>query len=454
MAGEPSFKSLPPGFHNAYWFATFNALSFQIVLGSPMVLYAKTLGASATVLGIIVSLLPLLVIFQIPAAQYIPRVGFRRFVYAGWGTRVLFIFAIALVPLTGSFLTPGTQLALILLFLFAFNLSRGISSCAWMPWITSLVPENIRGRYLARDAACVNIASVFTCLLAALLLGGFSGRPPQPWQFAALFAFSAIMGAASLNFLKQMPDVPVPPEPPRADTRVPWLAMIRYDPFQRLLVAMVFWAVAYGGMQAFPVAFMKAAVNLPEGHILLVMAVSFVGGLCSLWFLGPRLDTLGSKPVMSFCCFIYLLVLLGWIVISGRVLAPNLVLLGLLQYLMGLFAALINMAATRLAMATVPTMGRNHFFAIYAVATNVTQGVAPIAWGLMIDAIGDYEGVGLGISWNRYSLFFAAVAGVMLLGLAATRRLREPKAASLEALVRELLVESPMKVWFRLWPRS
>jgi hypothetical protein len=37
-----------------------------------MVLYAKTLRASATVLGIIAGMMPLLVIFQIPAANYIP----------------------------------------------------------------------------------------------------------------------------------------------------------------------------------------------------------------------------------------------------------------------------------------------------------------------------------------------------------------------------------------------
>ncbi|MCX6928633.1 MAG: hypothetical protein NT154_36290 [Verrucomicrobia bacterium] len=61
--------SFPPGMHHAYLFSIFNAFSFQIVLNSPMVLYAKTLGASATVLGIIAGMMPLLVIFQIPAAS-------------------------------------------------------------------------------------------------------------------------------------------------------------------------------------------------------------------------------------------------------------------------------------------------------------------------------------------------------------------------------------------------
>src|SRR5512135_1925073 len=172
--------SFPPGMHHAYLFSTFNAFSYQVVLNSPMVLYAKSLGASATVLGIIAGMMPLLVIFQIPAANHIPRLGFKRFVYAGWGTRVMFIFAMALVPMTGAFLKPETRLALMLMLLFGFNLSRGISSCAWLPWITALVPAPLRGKYLARDAAVQNCASLITFLIAGACLIGH----PQDWQFA------------------------------------------------------------------------------------------------------------------------------------------------------------------------------------------------------------------------------------------------------------------------------
>lgn len=93
----PAPVRFPPGLNNAFRFSAFNALSFQIVLGSPMILYGKALDASATVLGIIAGMMPLLVIFQIPAASHINRIGYRRFVLAGWSTRVLFIFAMALV---------------------------------------------------------------------------------------------------------------------------------------------------------------------------------------------------------------------------------------------------------------------------------------------------------------------------------------------------------------------
>lgn len=440
-----SSDDFPEGLHHAYWFSAFNALSFQLILGSPMVLYAKSLGASATVLGIVAGMMPLLVIFQIPAASHIGRIGFKRFVYAGWGTRVMFIFAMAVVPLTGRLLDAGNQLAVLLGLLFCFNLSRGISSCAWLPWITALVPENLRGRYLARDAATVSLASCGAFLIGALGLVGTA----QPWQFAALFAFSAVMGAISLSFLKRIPDVPLPVETASGKGRVPWLAMMRHPPFHKLLRAVIAGAVAYGGLGAFTVAFLKAEARMPDSEIMLVGAVSYLGGLSSLWLLGSRLDRLGSQPVMKFCYTGWVVVVCGWLLLAGRVLPANLTVLLPLQLVMGLLLALVNMSTTRLAMAVVPVMGRNHFFALYSVLANVTLGLAPVGWGLLIDALGAHEWHLLGLDWNRYTIFFAATAGVFALTLWFTHSLEEPKAASLEELLRDILRTSPLRFWLR-----
>ena len=446
MAG-PAF---PPGLHHAYLFSTFNAFSYQIVLNSPMVLYAKTLGASATVLGIIAGMMPLLVIFQIPAASHIPRFGFKRFVYAGWGVRVMLIFVMALVPLAGIFLKAETRLALMLLLLFGFNLSRGISSCAWLPWITALVPAPLRGKYLARDAAVQNLASFITFLLAGACLIG----RPQPWQFAILFAFSAIMGAVSLTFLKRIPEAEIPKEVRASKGPVPWLDMIRYDPFKRLLCTLVGYSIAYGGLVAFVVAFLKTQTTMSEGQILLLNSSAFLGGLSSLWLLGSRLDRLGSKPVLTSCFATWIAVLAGWITLSGGLLPVKVLSVLGLQFLMGLLAASIQMANTRLAMAVIPVMGRNHFFAIYSTIGNVTLGLAPIGWGLLIDAVGARSPIWLGLAWNRYTIFFAAAAVAFALALTLARRLHEPEAASMEELLREFLIQSPQRFWVRFWPRG
>lgn len=427
----------------------FNALSFQVVLASPMILYAKSLEASATVLGIIAGMMPLLVIFQIPAANYVDRVGYRRFVFAGWGLRVSLIFIMALVPVTGTFLDANTRLILMLTLLFGFNLSRGISTAAWLPWISLLVPEAVRGKYLARDAAYVNLASFVSFLLSALCLG----QTAQPWRFAVLFAFSAAMGVVSLAFLKRIPDA-APPKPIQGSKGpVPWGEMLRFRPFRRLLRTVVAWSIAYGGMQAFTVAFLRTEVSLSPGVILLITSVSYLGGLGSLWFLGSRLDWFGSKPVIGFSFAVWLLILVGWLFIAGGVITPGLGVLMGLHVLMGLFASLVQMSNTRLVMAIIPVMGRNHFFAIYSVLGSLALGLAPIGWGLLIDAIGGRHATWLGIVWDRYAVFFAAVAGVFCVAMALASRLEEPRAATMETLLRDVLIESPQRILVRLWPR-
>jgi MFS family permease len=125
-----------------------------------------------------------------------------------------------------------------------------------------------------------------------------------------------------------------------------------------------------------------------------------------------------------------------------------------LQFFMGLLAATVNMSNNRLAMAIVPAMGRNHFFALYSVVGNVTLGLAPILWGVLIDAVGKHEVMFLGLSWNHYTIFFAAVAVAFAVTLFFVRRLEEPEAASMDTLMREILIQSPQRFWLRFWPRG
>lgn len=193
---------------------------------------------------------------------------------------------------------------------------------------------------------------------------------------------------------------------------------------------------------------------MSEEKILVITSVMFLGGLSSLWLLGHRLDRVGSKPMLGMSFAVWILLLAGWMTLSGRVFGPRLLAVLALEYLMGLFGALVTMSNTRLAMAVIPVMGRNHFFAIYSVVGSVALGLAPVGWGLLIDAVGGWTGIWAGLEWNRWTVFFSASSSVFLAALALALRLEEPKAVSMEALLREILIESPQRVWFRLWPRS
>ena len=448
-AVSPPGGGLPAGMGNAYGFAVLNALSFQMVLGGPMVLYAKSLGASATVLGLVAGLMPIMTVAQLPAARFIPRVGYKRFVVGGWTTRVMFIVGMALVPLAGGWLNEGSRLALMMALLFAFNLSRGISSCAWLPWITHLVPAAIRARYLGIDQACVNAASALAFVLAAVLLG----TQASPGRFAWVFALSAAAGFGSLLFLRRMPDAPVPAEDDTGKGPVPWGALAAHPPFRRLLELNAAWSLAYGGLTTFIVAFLKSAAGMGERTVLLVMSLSFVGGLASYAVAAGRMERLGSKPVLGLTMALGMLATMGWTLVAGGVAGAGVAWPCVLALMVGLCNALFSVANNRLAMAIVPAMGRNHFFALFAVVWQLTLGVSPVLWGVMLDAVGDRSGPWLGITWNRYSVFFGLACAAFAWAFHLARRLQEPKAAGADALLRELLVQNPQRWLVRMFGR-
>src|SRR6185369_12521303 len=118
-------------------------------------------------------------------------------------------------------------------------------------------------------------------------------------------------------------------------------------------------------------------------------------------------DRLGSKPVITASLALWMAVMGGWVVLAGGALPVELPAVVVLQFFMGLLAALVNMAANRLAMAVIPVMGRNHFFALFSVLGSVTLGLAPVLWGILIDAVGERQVHWLGLDWNRYTVFFA-----------------------------------------------
>ena len=157
-----------------HWFNFYNAICFQIILGAPTVLLAKDLGANSTVLGIIAAFTPLMTTLQLPAARQLGKHSYRSFALMGWGLRSIFIATSAIVPLL-SFCSREIRLGLLLASLFFFNVLRGVSSAAFLPWVTNIVGKSMRGRFIAIDQTFVYAGSLVTMLLSSLMMRGAGG---------------------------------------------------------------------------------------------------------------------------------------------------------------------------------------------------------------------------------------------------------------------------------------
>ncbi len=436
---------MPRGVSNAYWFQIFNASSWSLILGMPMLLFLKSMDASAATLGATVAMTPLFAALQIPAANYVERVGYKNFVVRGWASRSIFILGIAVVALLPDWVSPNLRIVLSLVMLACFAATRGISVCGLMPWMTQLIPESLRGVFISRDLMCMHLALTCTLLLSSAWVGLF----PATRTFAALFLFSYVAALISVVFLRRIPDVQAV-KPRENRVRPPWKEMLYFPPFRKYVLYNVGFNFFISALGVIWVPFMKDALHASGSLILGLSAYSSI--LCALVsrITGPILDRTGSRPLMAFASILILISQTAWMFIASGTIPGHTGIMFLLVPIGSAGYTILGLSSTRLLMGLVPMMGRSHFFAISSVAVSLTMGVMPIIWGFTLDGLNRLLGNGFvflpGWNWNPYSLFYAVIICGTLASQFLRRRLDEPRAMSTEEFLRILLIQSPTRL--------
>lgn len=397
-----------------------NAVSFQIILGAPIILYAKSIGATSTVVGILAAFTPLMTVLQLPAAKWLPVYGYKRFFLAGWGLRTVFIFFVAVVPLL-SCLNDVSRLVLLVAILFFYNLWRGIASTAWMPWIAALIPEEEKAVFLSRDQIFLFCGALVSLVFSALLMSG----DVDAMEYSLVFFLSALAGTAALVFIKNVPDVCGSQQMQDSSEPVPWRQILFYPPFFSLLVFNLLFVIVVGSLGVFTVEYLHEFPGFDVAEVLYLSGVSFIGALASLPFVGKILDRRGGKIVLLTTLILFGCVIAGWFLIAAGIIPCKRRVICLLNLVSGAAGASFNVANARIIFATMPQTGRNHFFALFSVISSLGLGAAPVVWGVSLDFIGTYEVLAGPFHWKRHSIYFAALFLLNLVTILQSRRLRE-----------------------------
>ncbi|HEY2123424.1 MAG TPA: hypothetical protein VGH07_07500 [Chthoniobacterales bacterium] len=122
-------------------------------------------------------------------------------------------------------------------------------------------------------------------------------------------------------------------------------------------------------------------------------------------------------------------------------------------WLLGIAGGLFSIANVRIAMDTMPELGRNHFFSLFTVFTSLSLGLAPIFWGVFLDGLAKHE-FGLGIFHvNRFSSYFILLALLGIVTLFLTRPLVEKKGKPFETAIRDVVIMARLKLYGRFFNR-
>ena len=373
---ESEVTSLRP-FRICLAFGYANAATWMVALGTPLVLLAGQLGASPVEVGLIYSFVFLLLPIQVLATVGLPRFGYKRQMFVAWSSRALFL----LIPLWLTLLAPVSPERWMVWALvgsvFGFCFMRALGSCAFMPWLYHLVPDELRGRYFATDQFLSGISGLLTLLFCAALFTWLTPYEAFFWQYTYAIA-GAVLAAF---FLLRFPPAPAPARTSLGHIlRMAPALCFRSGSFRQYLGFMVTSALLMTAFPPFAAYYLKVEAGMPMERIMLLSAVLFTGLIGGAWVLRPRLDRIGVKPVWRIALLLKMLVFLFWMGMVWGV--PGVaVYLPVAYFVFGISLCFWNSAHLKYLVRVCPEDDQPLAISTHTAVVGFLGGVAPIVWG-------------------------------------------------------------------------
>ena len=429
-AGAPAV--LPRAAWWAHAYNAINTLCWGIVTGVPMQLFLKDLHAAGTVIGVLVAIPSFTQLLQLWVGPLADRLGYRRFALFGWAWRIAIVLALVPLVLARDWLVeqgvpPVALVVAVLVLLVAFNALRTVSNSAFLPWYSVIIPEPVRGRFLARE----NIAGTLGGMGVALISWAFFLWNP-PGVYALLFGIAALFGVLAIACVDRFP--PPPPPLPREQVekaQVSWRTLMT-RPFTAQLTLNLLWALAMSASGVCWVGVLRDVGHCDASVPAILPMVGAWTALLLLPLVGRVVDHTGNRPALGVAAILASTHLALWALLAWGLLPFGWPALILIQTFAACGGALFGLASQRLLMSVVPAEQRGQGFAFHGVVCGVAGGLFPIAWGALFDFLTVH-------GWTRgegYAILYGITAVIGFGVVLQVRRLPDPGAHRMRDFLR------------------
>ena len=254
------------------YFNVFNAVSWNLLVGIIITLFALRLGASATYIGLLSSSF-YIALFLLPLGKILAR----RFSIIGvfsftWTVRSICMVLAVAAPFFEYAGKRNTALFLVMIGVFLFHLFRGVGMIGNNPVLSTLASGPDRGSYMTQIQIINSAIGMFGSFLIAMVLG----MEPPIFIFSILLSLGVISGVISGQVIRKVPE----PQIERDSRRVP-LHEIFKDAFSqdslRHFMYILFLVVLVSGVtRTFVIVYAREAFGHNDG---LISLYSVFGGL-------------------------------------------------------------------------------------------------------------------------------------------------------------------------------
>ncbi len=363
--------------------------------------YALHLGASSAMIGFITASISIGQLLQAFSPLLIERLPRRKTLCLfGNGVSASLWLPVAFIPFL--FLDAFQLLALMGCIALS-KAAMAMVSPARQSWLTDLVPDGLRGRFVARQRSFTAAAGLITSVSAGLFLSSYPTGESQE-GFSTIFIVAVAFSGCAVWAWSRIP------EPPKSQGKViPSNQLLRlpfrHGPFRRLMFVVSGRLLIAQIAAPFFTVYMLRTLEISYAQIAVFSAMQTIATIIMNPFWGYLADKYGYKPVMSLTAAGLALFPLGW----GFVTLDNYwIMVPLVQIWGGSMSAGWGTARFNLMVNTAPGVNRSAFLGCYAAVSRAGAACGAVLGGIAAD---------LCTAIPAISLFGHTIAGLQYLFL-------------------------------------
>lgn len=282
-----------------YWnaFTVVNSLSFTLLIGNFLTIYALRLGATSLQIGILSSIEFLAFFLMLPGRRAVARFGAIRSMSIAWTVRYLVSIPMALSPFIALRGSPALALALVFVGVIGFHTARGVGMVGNSPIMGELSAGKDRGRYLAYLQLLADVASLGTGLTIAFTLGEHAplGR------YGLFMIVAVVLGLIGAALLLRIPELPKEGSGARQGLLAETKTALARPAFRRFITAYALFATIIGMIRPFLVVYTKSVYLVSDSRAVLFTVIGSIGAITMSLVARRVMDHVGAKPIIVIC---------------------------------------------------------------------------------------------------------------------------------------------------------
>ena len=364
--------------------------------------YALHLGASTAMIGLISASISIGQLLQAFTPLLIERLSRRKTLclLANGASSSLWL-PIAFIPFL---FFEGYQLLAFIVCIALSKAAMSVVSPARQSWLTDLVPDDIRGRFVARQRSLTASAGLITSVCAGFFLSTYPAGDSQE-GFSTIFVVAVVFSGVGVWAWSRIPE----PAKTRGEV-LPSNQLLRlpfqHRPFRRLMFLVSGRLLIAQIAAPFFTVYLLRTLEISFAQIAVFSAMQTIATIIMNPFWGYLADKYGYKPIMSITAMGLALFPLGW----GFVTLENYwIMVPLVQIWGGVMSAGWSTARFNLIIKTAPAVNRSAFLGCYSAVSRACAACGAVLGGIA---------AGLCASIPAVSFFGYTFAGLQYLFLA------------------------------------